>query len=495
MKKIYRLLTLLMLLPIVSCDNFLDINPDAEVVNDDMFKDRQGCEDAIMGIYGKLKMDALYGEFYNWGVFDLLSQDLSCSYQVQPNYNFVIYDYNAGKNMIQEMWQYPYEVIGYINNAITNLESKAENAFPLINTYKGELYALRAMLHFDVVKAFAKHVERAGNEQGIPYVTTYSFKHTPFSTVSEVYEKIVADLKKAQTLLVDDVENMNYPRLDDEIKLNFLKYRQTHMNYYAATAVLARVLRMQGKYDDAKAEALKVIDSKKFPLASKDEIVDLVAGVLSPKETIFGVYSTSYIKTTQNRLYYQQSWSAYSLYQTISGGQFLFNYETVYGRDLGENAGQDARLQWIRSLKEGGTSVNLLKNVDVTLIEQSSNTPSSRKLIDGISLIRIPEMYYIVAEALIRNEQMDEAADYLNPVLLSRGLTKLEDRNPALKPNLELLYNERYKELYGEGQRWFDMKKLHLDIDSNEEMKVIPASDDIYVFPIPQEEFEYRTEK
>ena len=137
----------------------------------------------------------------------------------------------------------------------------------------------------------------------------------------------------------------------------------------------------------------------------------------------------------------------------------------------------------------------MLKNVDVTIIESAQNTPSNRGLVDGISLMRVPEMYYIVAEAYLRENKLDEAADYLNPVLVSRGLTRLEDREPALTPSLDLLYNERYKELYGEGQRWFDMKKLNAEIRSNAELKVIPASDKVYVFPIPEKEFEYRTQE
>ncbi len=36
------------------------------------------------------------------------------------------------------------------------------------------------------------------------------------------------------------------------------------------------------------------------------------------------------------------------------------------------------------------------------------------------------------------------------------------------------------------------MKKMNMDIISNTELKTIPASDQIYVLPIPVEEFDYR---
>ena len=32
------------------CDSFLDVNPDSEVVNDDMFNSASGVEDALYGV-------------------------------------------------------------------------------------------------------------------------------------------------------------------------------------------------------------------------------------------------------------------------------------------------------------------------------------------------------------------------------------------------------------------------------------------------------------
>ena len=109
-------------------------------------------------------------------------------------------------------------------------------------------------------------------------------------------------------------------------------------------------------------------------------------------------------------------------------------------------------------------------------------------------MVRIPEMYYIVAEAELKDGNVGEAAKYVNKVLNSRGLTNLESRIPELVLDEDVLYNERHKELFCEGQRWFEMKKKNMDITSNAENKVIPASDDIYVLPIPVEEFEYRND-
>ena len=56
-----------------------------------------------------------------------------------------------------------------------------------------------------------------------------------------------------------------------------------------------------------------------------------------------------------------------------------------------------------------------------------NNRPAGQ--IPGVNLIRLPEMYYIAAECLLRKND-PKAADYFNAVLESRGLVALDDRIP-----------------------------------------------------------------
>ncbi len=490
-KKIIFLLTISFFA--LSCKKFLDVNPKGEVINDDMFKSKQGCEDAIWGLYGQLKSTSLYGEYINWGVFDALAQNLYVGGQFVPRIYLVKYNYNDANTIISEMWTKAYEVIGHSNNLIEGLEKMDPATYPLYNLYLGEAYGVRSMLLFDLVRIFAPHVEKSGSERGIPYVTEYSFKHTPFSKVSEVYDNLIRDLKKAQQLLQGDIDNITFPRvLDNDIKMSFLKGRQIHFNYYAATALLARVYWTKGDMTNARTEALKVIDSGKFPLSTKDEITNMIAGALSPKETIWGIYSKDYFNTTQLRLASGTSWASMTPYQSAIGSNFPNPYQNIYSQFLNSNAGVDMRLNWFRPLFDGGTTNYLLKNFDWLMKTTTTNTPESRGLIEGISVLRSVEMYYIVAESYLLDNNKPEAARYLNMVLNSRGLTNLESRDPLIEPGLDMLYNERHKEFFGEGQRWFDMKKRNMDIVSNADLKTIPASDAIYVLPIPVEEFDYR---
>ena len=47
-------MVMLMLLSLGSCNSFLDINPEGELIQDEQFKDVQGYRDAMYGIYAFL---------------------------------------------------------------------------------------------------------------------------------------------------------------------------------------------------------------------------------------------------------------------------------------------------------------------------------------------------------------------------------------------------------------------------------------------------------
>ena len=110
------------------------------------------------------------------------------------------------------------------------------------------------------------------------------------------------------------------------------------------------------------------------------------------------------------------------------------------------------------------------------------------ELILGINMIRIPEMYYIAAEALL-DVNPELALDYYNQVRIHRGLDPLT-ADDAL--TLERINDERYKEYIGEGQSFFNMKRLNLPILSHDGETVFEPGKEIYVVPIPDIEKENR---
>ena len=343
------------------------------------------------------------------------------------------------------------------------------------------MLGLRAFLHFDLLRLFAPTDESA---QGIPYVTTYSYAVKPFYTVGEVYDFILADLDEAERLLASEESEMDYPRTNDNVR-NFLNYRNTHFNLYAVWATKARVYWMRGDMANAATYAERVIASEKFPLATPQEMGDYLAGKLSEKETIFGVYSSSYIESVRTLIYNQTSFVSYRPYS--SSGSTQLPFETIYSTD-----GDDGSSDYRYSLQYDSNTGLWSKIIDHYTLEGGSNTPSGwEERHDGFTLIHVSEMYLIAAEALLTTDYA-RALSYFDTELSSRGLRGFATRGLTLTG--ENIYNEYRKELFGEGQIWFNMKRLGRDIPSNALGRTLPASDTYYVVPIPDDEYEYRNE-
>ncbi len=482
MKKAYIILGFLLALASTSCNDFLDVHPKGEKVEDDIFKDSQGFEDAIYGVYGHMADNKLYGMDLVWGITEILSQNLS-----SDNPELVAlskYDYKTNESLRQrftKIWTAAYTNIGYTNNVLKNLNKKSPDDLPLYDVYKGEMLAARAMLHFDLLRIFAS-TDRS--KQGIPYVKTFDFSVKPFSSVGECIDFVISDLTEAERLL-ENMETMAYPR-DDTQYLRFNRWRETHLNLYAVQALLARVYWYTGDNANAAIYAQKVINSQKFPLVDVTEIQTYLAGVLSPKETIFGLYSTTYLDFTTEYLYTWQSYKSYAPFDNESGSNYMLPWTAIYSMDITPTM-QDFRKTHFR--QQAKSPAKCLKLVDYLTIE-NNNSPARPELISGISLIHSSEMYLIAADALLE-DNYDLAFKYFNDEITSRGLTPLSNNETLTS---ERIYNEFRKELFCEGQQWFNMKRLKRDIISNAENRIIPASEDIYVIPIPEEEFEYRPE-
>lgn len=101
-------------------------------------------------------------------------------------------------------------------------------------------------------------------------------------------------------------------------------------------------------------------------------------------------------------------------------------------------------------------------------------------------------MYYIMAEALLEEGDASGARWYLDTVISARGLEKFAKRVPEIEVTLDLIMAERRKELFGEGQWWFCLKRLNSPVIIANSSTSIPGSDKIYALPLPTEEEDYR---
>lgn len=450
-----------------SCESFLDVNPDGQEKQEELLNTRDGIESAMYGVYSKLRESSLYGASMTFKHLDVMAQHFDCSgndmYTQLGQYN---YAHSDVKSIFEAIWTSMYNNISNVNAIINCDLVKNANSYPY-TIYKGEALGLRAFMHFDLLRIFTEQITRNASASGIPYATEFSLNTPAFSTAADVYKFIIADLKEAELLLADEEDYAD--------ESNFMLDRKIHFNLHAVRASLARVYLTMGDMENAAKYASAVIKDSGRTLTEKINVEGDLAGVLSNSETIWGLYYAEFYSLVSPTL--QQ-------YQSRSSLNPRRDYTDIYNKNLD---GLDFRLN--AYFGSTGESVRFIKLTNIYELRGiASSKPSD--LILGINMIRLPEMYYIMAEALLESD-IELATDYFNAVIEHRGLTAINQRVNKLNLSLELIKDERYKEFWGEGQSFFNLKRTHSLISLPDGNSVQP-SNSVFVVPIPDIEYDYR---
>lgn len=468
------------LLVTTSCEDFLNIIPEGQAKRDELLETAEGLEEAMYGVYAQLRSNTLYGQELHFQTLEVMAHNLHCDGNTSITaLGKFEYDNTNVKSLFENIWTAMYKNISNVNSVLdASLVAEAKQ-FPY-TIYRGEALGLRAFMHFDLVRLFAEQYTENIHADGIPYATEFSLKTPDFESLKENYDHILADLHEADSLLAD--EEMY------EGEGNYMLDRQIHFNKYAVKATLARVYLTMGNKAKAAQYAQEVIDGGKYYLKEMTEVKNDLAGVLSKKECIFGVYYAGFYTQVYEKLH--KTTTRYSL-------DLRADYKDIYNKD---HLGNDYRLSsYFTTVTLGSDQVDRL--CKLTDIYELDNNAASRPLdlILGINMIRIPEMYYIMAEVLLE-ENPEQALAYYNEVRTHRGLEPLQtavaDENTGElveRPlTLQHINEERYKEYFGEGQLFFNMKRLNQPIVSYDNVTTYEAGKKTYVVPIPDIEKENR---
>ncbi|MCQ2223674.1 MAG: RagB/SusD family nutrient uptake outer membrane protein [Bacteroidaceae bacterium] len=465
-----RTLLCALLIGLSSCNSFLDITPDGQAKRDEMLQTKSGIEDALYGVYAQLRQSNLYGCELSIRGVEVLAQNMTC-----PGNDGIemlqAYDYEKTdiRSWAESIWTLMYNNISNTNSVLQTDLVKDATAFPF-TTYKGEALALRAFMHFDLVRLFTPQYTLNQQASGIPYQTEFSLKTPDFESLQKNYEHILTDLLEAEQLL--KVEPVHQYEMTA-----FMNDRQTHLNLYAVWGTLARVYLTMGNKEKALAYADSVITKSPYCLKEKTEVINDVAGVLSQKETLFGVYFGDFYSTTSELLQKR------TFYQSLDPRDDFMDY---YER---ESLPLDYRTSaYFTQIEAGGQYFyRLSKFTDIYELNGIAGSRPAEQIL-GINLMRIPEMYYIAAECLLESDPA-RAKTYYNKVREHRGLNTLGASDQLTQ---ELINLEFFKEYFGEGQQFYNYKRQNLPIVSFDGKKTFSASDKIYVIPIPNSEYANR---
>lgn len=468
----YKIL-LVLLVFCTACENWLDVQPKSRVESSELFEDESGFEDALWGIYTLMTGTSLYGRELTFGMVDVIGQVYSSTGSTTSTYTYLKnyqYDESAAESMIDNAWSGLYNVISNVNNLIANLRVADQNMFSEnhYNIYLGEALALRAYLHFDLLRLFAPSYAANPNATAIPYVTEYSYNITPSSSVTEVLDYILEDLNEAADLLRQSDPIYTGIEVEDEEDV-FLTHRNFHMNYYAVIAELARVYLYKEDATNALLCAQEVIDSEVFTWTPQADIAQTNEAerdrIFSP-EHIFALQVENMADNIEN----------YLTETTAVSSQLLISETYLNNRfPVATHSDDYRRLYTFSGYVAGATNSRFCTKLWQV---EDMNTDYAERM----PLIRLPEMYLIAAEA-----NLTSADTYLDELRANRGISA-SVADYSVDEIMDEIQWEYLREFTNEGIVFYYYKRLNA---SQMDGLVGTFNTDMYVLPMPQEELEF----
>lgn len=440
MKKKSLYIIALASLTMFSCKDFLDVKPTDSTDSSVTIQTLADAKVMINGLTRKVAQSSLYGR--NMLLYgDTKGGDLTIVSQGRGLDALYVFNHSVNNNNYADFWTDGYNAIMQANNIIKSIDGLQAAGTELdFNNYEGQALTFRALLHFDLVKLYGKTYTEDPNAHGVPVVTELlETSALPLrSKVSDVYTQIIADLEAAAPLLSKTKSN-------------------GYINYYLNRAILSRVYMTMGNYDKALATAEEIIDSKVYSLYSNSEWVSSWANQFG-KESIFEIT----IAKDQGDLG-SSSLGFYYLKNKVNNALGNFTASDYFLERLGQD---ETDVRWgIFTDDELERQASCYKYVGS--VEMDGDGKDTYTAVN-IKVARLSEIYLNAAESALKKSSPDKtkAATYLNEI--RKRSPKLPLATAATVTE-QMILDEKSKELYGEGFRYWDMIRTNKTITFNDE--------------------------
>ncbi|MDR2066061.1 MAG: RagB/SusD family nutrient uptake outer membrane protein [Prevotellaceae bacterium] len=454
MKKILLYVTLCVF-TLTSCNDFLDVKPSNQLDISNTGQSIFTTDEArvmLTGIMRAMTSSDYYGRnFIMYG--EAKGGFLTVPSQGRGLDALYTFNHSASTNSYSGYWLQIYFCILQANMLLNDIDKliAAGNTDNLLLQYKAEVRTARAMFYYDLIRLYGKPYDMDKTSYGVPLTLDplgYTAQPTRAS-VEDVYVQILKDL-------TEDAEFLSKTK------------REGFISYYTNLAVQAKVYLQMQNYDAALAAAEEIINSSlyKDKLYSNSEWVGSWTKQFG-SESIFelGIYPNEADLGTSSLGYYlrrkNHGGSAASGW-FIASKPFLDN---LLGEDpddvrwgvMDYDEKSSSRLG--ACYKYSGAVNKTSTGAGATFVGDGKATASAV----NIKVIRLSEIYLIAAEAAFSKPSPDKekAAGYLQEIRKrAPNLTPADENNITL----DMILNEKGKELFAEGQRYFDMIRLNKSI-------------------------------
>lgn len=498
----------LLALSVTSCADWLEVKMEDKIMENTLFSTYRGYMTALNGVY--LSMNDVYSSRLCTGPLDVMAQ----YYNVTDNNNhsqrlYASYSYNdaAMESARSTIWNSMYTLLANLNVVIEH----TEGATPLTEAQKGlirgEALALRAYIHFDILRLFGPIYSENPTMESIPYQSSSSRDIQPLLPAEKVMELIFADLAEAEQLLAqydpiitEGVKNMATE--DNGVSAYDLSFRQIRMNYYAAKALQARAYLWIGDKANAYKVATKDIIEKittdklvVFPWATKEQVEATgKPDYLFSSEVMFSLYNTKRSEIFSN--YFSKALRTLSSRLTFIGDNLTGENSkvgTFYDdpNDLRAkmwSVVEPLEVEQEEAEQKGEMAPNTLSLLKYDSFSRDAVTDGTETYRYMIPLVRLSEIYLIAAESTSNRSEAFSLINTLRHNRLCNALDESEDLNKALT-------YEMAREVIGEGQLFYFYKRRGEErmISGTTPTGTYTMLKSNYVMPIPQSELDKRT--
>lgn len=450
-----------------SCKKFLDVQPRDFMFEKEIFSKPEGVYAALNGIYQSLGSQELYGRDLTLYAVDLMGQAYVVTKSYGGDFKGSIgeydYKYPVVKQQFSGIWTSAFKTILNVNNFCAQLELPSFSTVPEAEKKRllGEAYAIRGLLHLDMLRLFGPVPAAGSNKPCIPYVTTVNFQTQPLLPGTQVMDSVMKDLSKAATLLKADLA------LSD----SSLDSRKWRLNYFAVKTLQARASLYAAKNEAAWQIVLDVQDraDESFPwMASVDAAK---ADPVFFAESFFGMENKT-LYDTYRQLFSPLLPSGDIMAPTVEKFNSLYNNLNDYRRE-----------SWFKPGTSEGKNYNVFIKYSDEMMTESSHSYFQ-------PLVRKAELILIGAETA---PDLTTGYRLLNTLRLKRGLPPIAQQDSRAQLLSDIL-QEYQREFWGEGQLFFLFKRRNLSVipDAATNAFSVFMNPEKYQVPIPEQETLYR---
>lgn len=460
------------------CSDDLELTPTEIIGPGTVFSTTANAMAAVNGMH-KMLYSQWYSNQANGGQsgnmlwMDVLGEDLVMTAAgngwFNSEYKWLSHT-SATSNIVRDNYGMYYAFVGNANLIIANIDD-AVGPDEERNFIKGQAYAYRAWAYHQMVQLYGRrYVKGSDNSSmGMSLITEPIEEAVARSTVEETYALINSDIDEAISLLSNAIS----------------RDHKSHINVNVAKGFKARIALTQQNWELAAQFASEAREG--FALMNQEQYASGFSDVNLP-EWMWGIEH----RADQTTYFY--GFFAYigNFSSTNTRGNpkainsLLYNHlsDTDIRATLWDPTGEDPNFV----IADGGARYRYMTQKFV--LTDPSNSAGD------LAFMRSAEMYLIEAEAKARLGRHAEAAEVLN--------TLIKTRDPQYATTLtgdaliEEILLQRRLELWGEGFRFYDLKRLNQPLNRrganhNTTLAVtmsVPAGDSQWQFLIPQGEID-----